>query len=151
MIILIIGLSGSGKSTLADKLSKRLGYPRLNADEVRAEANDWDFSPAGRTRQAQRIAIKAHQYPNVIVDLIAPLPLHRVIIKADKVIWMNTVQESRFKDTDKIFEPPKNADIIVTDYNYSIENLVQRLTAGPNSGKYLEKTGIRHRNESRLD
>ena len=134
MKILIIGLSGSGKSTLADKLANRLGYPRINADEVRKEANDWDFSPAGRTRQAQRIALKAQQHTNVVIDTIAPLRLHRAIIKADITIWMNTVLESRHSDTDKLFEPPKNADIVITELNYSIDDIVYRLTTSLNSG-----------------
>ena len=44
MKILIMGLPGSGKSTLSKKLSKMLDAKWLNADEVRKEANDWDFS-----------------------------------------------------------------------------------------------------------
>jgi adenylylsulfate kinase len=43
-IILIMGLPGSGKTTLAEELAPMLNAKRLNADEVRKEANDWDFS-----------------------------------------------------------------------------------------------------------
>ena len=43
-IILIMGLPGAGKTTLADALAKKIKAKRLNADEVRKVANDWDFS-----------------------------------------------------------------------------------------------------------
>ena len=46
-IILIMGLPGAGKTTLADALAKKIEAKRLNADEVRKEANDWDFSEEG--------------------------------------------------------------------------------------------------------
>jgi len=49
-IILILGLPGSGKTTLADELAPMLNAKRLNADEVRKEANDRDFSEEGRIR-----------------------------------------------------------------------------------------------------
>ena len=39
-----MGLPGSGKTTLANELAPLLNAKRLNADEVRKEANDWDFS-----------------------------------------------------------------------------------------------------------
>ena len=55
-IILIMGLPGSGKTTLAEELAPLLNAKRLNADEVRKEANDWDFSEEGRKRQARRMA-----------------------------------------------------------------------------------------------
>ena len=52
-----MGLPGSGKTTLAKKLIPLLDAVWLNADEVRKEANDWDFSPDGRIRQANRMKI----------------------------------------------------------------------------------------------
>ena len=55
-IILIMGLPGSGKTTLANELAPLLNAKRLNADEVRKEANDWDFSEEGRKRQSKRMA-----------------------------------------------------------------------------------------------
>ena len=43
-IILIMGLPGAGKTTLANELAPMIDARRLNADEVRKDANDWDFS-----------------------------------------------------------------------------------------------------------
>ena len=56
--ILLYGIYGTGKTTLAKELVGILskhGVTWLNADEVRKNANDWDFSTAGRIRQAQRM------------------------------------------------------------------------------------------------
>ena len=54
--ILIMGLPGAGKTTLASKLVPLLNAEWLNADKIREEANDWDFSKEGRVRQAKRMA-----------------------------------------------------------------------------------------------
>ena len=55
-IILIMGLPGSGKTTLATELAPLIKAKRINADEVRKKANDWDFSEEGRKRQAKRMS-----------------------------------------------------------------------------------------------
>ena len=55
-IILVMGLPGAGKTTLANELAKLIKAKRLNADEIRKAANDWDFSEEGRTRQAKRMS-----------------------------------------------------------------------------------------------
>jgi len=55
MKILICGLPGSGKSTLAEPFAELIGAVWINADAVRERYNDWDFSPEGRIRQAQRM------------------------------------------------------------------------------------------------
>ena len=76
-IILIMGLPGSGKTTLANELGPMLNAKRLNADEVRKEANDWDFSEEGRKRQAKRMADFAVKLKNdgnyVVADLFVLL------------------------------------------------------------------------------
>ena len=113
MRILIIGLSGSGKTTLAKELSALLNAKHLNADELRTQYNDWDFSDAGRLRQAHRIKNLSDKYELVVCDFIAPQAIHRHIVDADVLIWMDTVKSSQYKDTDKIFEAP-------VDYTYRI-------------------------------
>ena len=50
-----MGLPGSGKTTLASKLVPLIKAKWLNADQIRSEANDWDFSIEGRKRQADRM------------------------------------------------------------------------------------------------
>jgi adenylylsulfate kinase len=59
--ILIMGLPGSGKSYLAGILAPMIDAVWLNADRVRQEANDWDFSPEGRSRQAERMRSLAQE------------------------------------------------------------------------------------------
>jgi adenylylsulfate kinase len=117
-IILIMGLPGSGKTTLAEELSPPLNAKRLNADEVRKEANDWDFSEEGRTRQAKRMAdfaLKLKEDGNfVVADFVCPTPAARALFPADFIIWVDTIKEGRFDDTNKMFVKPDKFDFHVT-------------------------------------
>ena len=117
-IILIMGLPGAGKTTLADELAPLLNAKRLNADEVRKAANDWDFSEEGRTRQAKRMAdfaLKLKDEGNyVIADFICPTPKARSLFPADYVVWVDTIKEGRFDDTNKMFVKPEKYDFHVT-------------------------------------
>jgi adenylylsulfate kinase len=117
-IILIMGLPGSGKTTLAEELSPLLNAKRLNADEVRKEANDWDFSEEGRTRQAKRMAdfaLKLKEDGNfVVADFVCPTPAARALFPADFIIWVDTIKEGRFDDTNKMFVKPDKFDFHVT-------------------------------------
>jgi adenylylsulfate kinase len=117
-IILIMGLPGSGKTTLAEELSPLLNAKRLNADEVRKEANDWDFSEEGRTRQAKRMAdfaLKLKEDGNfVVADFVCPTPAARALFPADFIIWVDTIKEGRFDDTNKMFVKPEKFDFPVT-------------------------------------
>ena len=54
---LIMGLPGSGKTYLSERLAPLIDAKRINADEVRKKANDWDFSKEGRMRQANRMKL----------------------------------------------------------------------------------------------
>lgn len=121
--ILIMGLPGSGKTTLALDLKKQLesagkivGW--LNADKVREEYNDWDFSEAGRIRQAKRmreIADRFQHYDFVIADFVAPLVEMRNIYKADWIIWVDTIREGRYADTNKAFIEPTVYDFRINE------------------------------------
>ena len=117
-IILVMGLPGAGKTTLADELAPKLNAKRLNADEVRKAANDWDFSEEGRTRQAKRMAdfaLKLKSEGNyVIADFICPTPAARKLFPADYIIWVDTIKEGRFDDTNQMFVKPEKYDFKVT-------------------------------------
>jgi adenylylsulfate kinase len=117
-IILIMGLPGSGKTTLANELAPLLNAKRLNADEVRKEANDWDFSKEGRTRQAKRMADLSKKLKEdgsyVVADFICPTPEVRSLFPADYIIWVDTIKEGRFDDTNKMFVKPEKFDCHVT-------------------------------------
>ena len=113
-----MGLPGSGKTTLANELGPMLKAKRLNADEVRKEANDWDFSQEGRKRQSRRMADLALKLKedgsHVVADFICPTPEARSLFPADFVIWVDTIKEGRFDDTNKMFVKPDKFDFHVT-------------------------------------
>jgi adenylylsulfate kinase len=111
--ILIMGLPGAGKTTLAEALRDRLWQlgrtvTWLNADAVRQQHNDWDFSQEGRIRQSQRMRESADTATTdyVIADFVAPLNAMRSKFDADWTVWVDTIKESRFADTDVMFIPP---------------------------------------------
>ena len=119
--ILIMGLPGSGKTTLASKLVPLLNAKWINNDKVRKDANDWDFSEEGRTRQAKRMAALAEKHKQegnyVVCDFICPTPKARELFNADYTIWMDTIDKGRFEDTNAMFVKPKKFDFKVTTYD----------------------------------
>ena len=145
--ILIMGLPGSGKTFLATALKKYIedngdlmkvnpqrvlsyeGIPGpeffkvtvdwFNADEIRKRFNDWDFSKEGRIRQSLRMAEFALRSSGefVICDFVAPLVEMRNNFKADWTVWVDTIDQGRFDDTNKAFVPPEQYDFRVTEQN----------------------------------
>ena len=138
--ILIMGLPGAGKTTLAGALKKYLeengeiSYSRatremignfncevnwFNADDIRRKYNDWDFSNDGRIRQSLRMFQFSMEAGGdyVICDFVAPLVEMRNNFKADWTIWMDTIREGRYADTNALFQEPEQYDFRVTEQN----------------------------------
>ena len=122
--ILIMGLPGSGKTTLASELVPLLKAIWINNDKVRREANDWDFSKDGRTRQAKRMSDLAEKYKKegsyVVCDFICPTPEARKLFNADNIIWVDTIKKGRFDDTNAMFVKPEKFDFHVTTQDAKI-------------------------------
>ena len=113
-----MGLSGSGKTSLAKVLTPMFNAVWLNADKIREEVNDWDFSEQGRIKQSIRMKIQAlkakSENRNVIADFICPTEQTRKEFNADYTIWVDTIKKGKYEDTNKIFETPSKYDFKVT-------------------------------------
>ena len=119
-----MGLPGAGKTTLASELVPLLNAKWINNDKVRKAANDWDFSEEGRSRQAKRMAKQAEKYKQegsyVVCDFICPTPKARELFNADFIIWVDTIKQGRFKDTNAMFIKPEKFDFHVTSQDAKV-------------------------------
>lgn len=117
MIILIIGLPGAGKTVLATQLAAKTNSIHINADAVRADlSSDLGFSIEDRIEQARRIGAVARllnsQGRNVVVDFVCPTKATRESFgAADKIIWVDRLDESRYQDTNTIWQDPTDYDL----------------------------------------
>lgn len=109
-ISLVMGLSGSGKTFFTSRLRELISDSTLylNGDEVRKQYDDWDFSHAGRIRQAERMRKLADEFDgrNVIIDMICPLKEMRTILQPCIIFFMDRESDQKYPDTDSIFEKP---------------------------------------------
>lgn len=120
MKILIYGLPGSGKSTLAEPFAELVNGIWLNADKIRHMYDDWDFTPEGRIRQAQRMRYLADGVVMAgkiaVADFVCPTEEARKLFAPDYTVWMDTIKQGRFEDTNAMFEKPETVDYHVSQW-----------------------------------
>ena len=120
MKILIFGLPGSGKTTLAKPFAELIGGVHINADAVRKQYDDWDMTLQGRIRQAQRMRHLADGVVMAgkiaIADFVCPTDQTRIEFDANYTVWMDTIKESQYQDTNAMFEKPKHCDYHVAKW-----------------------------------
>lgn len=129
MKILVCGLPGSGKSTISQYLVECFDGVHINADAVREQYNDWDFSYEGRLRQAERMkhladgVVMANRV--AIADFICPTENTRKAFSPDFIVFIDTISKGRFEDTNLLFEAPTKFNLILKAKG-SIDTLTKR-------------------------
>lgn len=126
-------MPGSGKTTLATALKDRTGAIHLNADEVRSTVNsDLTFSMSNRIEHARRLGemarLLSRQGQTVIVDFVCPTAQTRTAFgKPDIMIWMDTISEGRYSDTNTMWEKPEYPDLTIREFsNASVERVIEK-------------------------
>lgn len=135
-----MGLPGSGKTTLAEKIMMKMVRHKVatswfNADVMRRLHDDWDFSSVGRHRQAERMGDYASLCKKngivAIADFVCPTNKTRQLFDTqgdtDYIVWMDTVQQSEYHDTDAMFEKPSYYNIRVTNFDQT-DHVVDEIT-----------------------
>ena len=112
-------------------------------------ANDWDFSDAGRARKTcpsircynaedeTGIFLWKNKTINadfekklhgryVVCDFVCPTKETRENFSADIVIWMDTIKEGRYEDTNKLFQDPEKLIFISKSGMNTIMMTLQR-------------------------
>lgn len=138
--ILVMGLPGSGKTTLATQIAESLGASYFNADTVRKQFNDWDFSDEARIRQAHRMKTLCEMSFSSsvdcsVADFVCPTHETRNVFAADYTVWLDTINCGRFEDTNRVFEKPAISDYTVKKW-CATEDTVRAIIADIRS-KYV--------------
>jgi adenylylsulfate kinase-like enzyme len=111
-----MGLPGGGKTTLAKELSKTINAIHLNADEMRNKVwTDLTFKYTDRLIQSQRMGalsdmLNAQGY-DTIADFVCPTDETRKQFGTAFIVWVDRIKQSRFEDTNKLFEKPNNINV----------------------------------------
>lgn len=116
--ILVMGLPGAGKTELSTQLAIVLKAVHFNADAVRANLNkDLGFSIEDRIEQARRMGFLCDTVHTAgyiaIADFVCPTEETRNAFGDAYIIWVNRIDSGRFSDTNLLFQPPTNSNIMI--------------------------------------
>ena len=120
----------------------QLGYNTtwFNADVIRDQYNDWDFSYEGRLRQATRMKELCDNSTAdlALCDFVCPLPEFRDAFKPDYIIWLDRPRSIKYHDTLNLFMPPDTYDLRLTRDDELDDEFVSSLAN--QIGDYYDKT-----------
>ena len=119
--ILVCGLPGSGKTTYARALATSLGAVHFDADEVRdSYPSRCGFSAADRRKHALHMKFLCDQVVKAgltaVASFVCPTEELRTLFGAHLVIWMDTVETSKYADTNSMWQPPIYYDLRIKQW-----------------------------------
>ena len=131
--ILVMGLPGAGKTTLATKLALRLNAVHFNADEVRGQHQQRPRvqrrGPGEQARRMSWLCDKVSRTGNyAIADFVCPTADTRAAFGPAFIVWLDRIEEGRFRDTNRLFVHPDRFEVRVTKEG-APEAWVERIVA----------------------
>jgi len=84
--IFIVGSPGAGKTTLAKVLSKKLGIPHFDLDEIRFPTSNQKRSDEEAKPYVKRLVVK----PNWIIEGVYISWIEKYLKDADQIIFLDT-------------------------------------------------------------
>ena len=131
-----MGLPGAGKTTFTKQLIDACSFhiDAYNGDALREYYNDWDFSDEGRLRQAHRMNMMADMCVSnlgyhCVCDFVCPTEKTREIFNPDIIVWIDTIKQSRFENTNMCFEKPNNYTYRITDFDQNAKVITQIISS----------------------
>ena len=112
---------GSGKTYLAERLVEYLGDKVACPTQIKLEKKQTIGTSIeeGRLRQNKRMLSLCENAEAegkiAIADFVAPFEKARRDFSADYEVFIDTIYEGRFEDTNKVFERPMATDYFVTN------------------------------------
>lgn len=137
MKVLVFGLPGSGKGDVAKYLSEQIRGVHLDVCAIRTNMNDWSMSIQSRIKVNEHLksaALGAESCDKIVImESLAEFPDIRRDLNPDYIVWVDTISECTYDDTNLFFQQPiedmEHIDYKITDINDSeaLDDLVSNV------------------------